>query len=87
MKMLVVNLFGKIAIDAGTRKVVIGLTLDQDELTFGELKKAVAEKLPKIAPMIPYCYLAIDRQIEVRDNRYKIKPGAEITLIGQTAGG
>lgn len=80
-----VELFGKLATDAGTKKIIVAI--DKDELTLGELKEIIAEQFPALAPMITISYVAENKRVEIRHNRCKLNPDAELILIGPVAGG
>lgn len=80
-----VELFGKLAHDAGAQK--IALETGKDELTLGELKELIAKQFPTLAPMIRVSYVAENKRAAIRNNRCKLDPEAELILIGPVAGG
>lgn len=80
-----VELFGKLAQDAGTRSITV--ETEQNELTLGELKETIAQQFPALAPMVKICYVAENKRVEIRHNRCKINPESEFILIGPVAGG
>lgn len=80
-----VEFFGKLAQDAGTRNITV--ETEQDELTLGELKELIAKQFPALAPMIRISYIAENKMVEIRHNRCKLNPNAELILIGPVAGG
>lgn len=80
-----VHLFGKLAQDAGQRSIMI--ETEQNELTLGELKELIIKQFPALTPMIYTSYLAEDKRVEIRHNRCKLNPEAELILIGPVAGG
>lgn len=86
MHTLRIVLFGeRLKTLAGTKEIVLEIT--QSEPTLGDLKEAIAKKVPALKPMINSCYLAEDNKIAIRHERGKINPNAELVLIGATAGG
>lgn len=80
-----VELFGKLAQDAGTKKITVETS--KDELTLGELKEIIAKQFPALASMIRISYVAENKRVAIRNNRCELNPEAELILIGPVAGG
>lgn len=80
-----VELFGKLATDAGTKKITV--KINRNELTIGELKEIIAKQFPVLAPMVKICYVAENKKVAISHNRCKLSTNAELILIGPVAGG
>lgn len=53
--------------------------------TVGELKRAVAEQYPALAPMLPGMMVAVEGEYAAEDRR--IEPDQEVALIPPVSGG
>ncbi len=78
-----VLLFGPEAQDVGHRSVT--LEVDEDVLTCGRLRQALADQVPQLADRLPSCRLAVNHAFAADD--LEVKKGDEVALIGMVSGG
>lgn len=80
---ITIKLFGPQSQIAGTRE--LSLRVGSESPTVADLRRALAEESPRLAPTLPNSRLAVN--FEFADDKQTIRGCDEVALIGMVCGG
>ncbi len=81
--LITVKVFGPEATAAGRREVTVAVEAERPNCA--ELRRALAEAEPALAPRLDHCRFAVNNDYAAEDQR--IGPDDEVALIGPVSGG